>query len=414
MHKFHFFGILIILLSLVITFVSCKEEEKPPDEPVFKIGAVISLTGSGASTGISTQAAIELAIADINDYLADIGSGKSITVKIEDSETDTTVALQKVTELFGEGIMTIVGPYSSASVAAVKNFADKNGAIIVSPSSVATSMAISDDNVFRMSPSDFNQGEAMAALLDDDNIGYIVPIVRDDLWGNALLETTTKNFLDLSGGETSNPAMYPTGTTDFSQYILQMENRVQAALAQYDTTQIGIYMVSFGEGTDIISSAKDSQVLSNLKWYGSSAYADNETLSSDTAAAGFAASSDLLCPIFGYDLSAKSKWEPLVERIVAKIGRKPEIYALCAYDALWLRALSYLSTGYPTDYKNFMIIFERQANDYFGSTGWTTLNDAGDREFAVYDFYKIIKEGGDYTWHIGARYNNATKEFKRY
>ena len=414
MKKSQFFGVLIILLGLLEASTSCKKDEETPDEPVFKIGAVISLTGAGSYTGVGTQVALELAVEDINDYLADIGTGKSITVKIKDSETDTAVALQKVKELHGEGIMAIVGPYSSASVAAVKSYADENGVIIVSPSSEANSLAITDDNIYRLIPADFSLGEAMAALLDDDNIEYIVPIVRDDLWGNELLETTSKNFLDLTGGVTSNAAKYPTNTIDFSQYILQMETRVQEALAQYDTTEIGIYLISFSEGIDIINSAKDNPTLKHIKWYGNSALANNESLPLDIAAAEFAASHGLLCPIFGYDLAAKTKWEPLIERIEARIGSKPDIYALCAYDALWLISLSYLSTGFPTDYQNFRIIFERQANDYFGVTGWTTLNDAGDREFAVYDFFGIINEGGAYAWHIGARYNNATKELTRY
>jgi len=414
MTKFHFLKLSMILFCVALILGSCKDEDEPNDQPVFKIGAVIPLTGSAASTGVSTQAAIELAIADINNYLTDIGSGKSISVKIEDSETDTLVALQKVTELFGEGIMTMVGPYSSASVAAVKDYADQNGAIIISPSSVAISLAISDDNIFRMVPADFSQGEAMAALLEDDHISYIVPVVRDDLWGNELVETIIKHFLDNSGGMSSNVALYPANTSDFTEYILDLESRVQFALAQYDTAEIGIYMASFGEGTDILNSALENPTLKHLKWYGSSAYAQNESILLDTSAAAYASSHGLLCPIFGYDLAAKAKWEPLVNRIIDKIGRKPEIYALCAYDALWLITATYLSTGYPVDYKDFKTIFGRQANNYFGATGWTTINDAGDREFATYDFFKVATENEEYVWTIAARYNNATKELERY
>jgi len=409
----YFHKVWIIFLVFVMAFITCKDEE-PPDEPVYRTGAVISLTGAGSFTGIATQAALELAVEDINEYLADIGSGKSITISIKDSETDTVVALQKVKELHADGIMAIIGPYSSASVAAVKNYADENGVIIVSPSSEATSLAIPDDNIYRLVPADFNQGEAMASLLDDDNVKYIVPIVRDDLWGNELLESTSKYFLDLYAGTTSNVANYPTGTSDFSQYILQMETRVQEALVQYDTAEIGIYMISFSEGIDIINAAKDNPTLKHIKWYGNSALANNEALTLDNGAADFAATHGLLCPIFGYDPAAQYKWEPLVERIEAKTGSKPDIYALCAYDELWLISLTYLSTGFPTDSQNFRYIFELQANDYFGVTGRTTLNDSGDREFAIYDFFGIIDEGGAYAWQIAAKYNNATKELIRY
>ena len=93
---------------------------------------------------------------------------------------------------------------------------------------------------------------------------------------------------------------------------------------------------------------------------------------------------------------------------------EPEIYALCAYDAFWLAALTYISNDYPIEVGKFMAGFVRQANDYFGVTGWTTLNSSGDREFATYDFWGIIQNGSDFDWEVRARYDNNTKVLTRY
>jgi len=414
MYRFYLIRLCFVLAVASFLLSACKKDEEEPEEKNIKIGALLSMTGAGSSTGESTQVALNLAVTDINEYFLERNSDKTVSIIVEDSQTDTAVALQKVTSFYDQGIQTVIGPYSSASVAAVKDYVDQNDMVVISPSSVASSLAIPQDHVFRLVPADFNQGEAMAALLDDDTTRILVPIVRDDLWGSELLEATTNFFSESSGGMMANAVKYPVNTNDFSQYITELENRVQETFANYETDEVGVYMICFGEGTDIVNAAFGFSALSQVRWYGSSAYSENESLTSDPGAAAFAFAHGLVCPIMGLDPASKSKWEPLQTRIENEIGRKPEIYALCAYDALWLAALTYFGTGYPIEVDQFIYSFERQANDYFGATGWTTLNSSGDREFATYDFWGIIQNGSDFEWEVRARYDNNTKVLTRY
>ncbi len=403
------------LVVLLLISVSCKKEDetRESEKTEIVIGLLIPETGAGSSTGESMNAAISIALDDIRYYLEDIGSNKTIKLHIEDSGTDTLLALQKLILLKEKGVQLVIGPYSSASVKAVKDYADENGILIISPSSVAPSMAIPGDNVYRLVPNDYSQGEAMTALLNDDSIEILIPIIRDDLWGNELLASTTQYFTS-SKSNVIEAVKYPASTQNFSPFISDLNNKVVDALAQYPNNKIGVYMVSFGEGTNILHGALSETELQLVRWYGSSAYAENSSLPLNSLAAAFALDQDLSCPIFGYDDAARDKWEPLIDKIEAQIGRKPEIYALVSYDALWLATLSYLACGLNASTGKLINAFVYEANNYFGVTGRTTLNPAGDRSFATYEFWGIEYFPSDYSWELVAKYNNATGELLRY
>jgi branched-chain amino acid transport system substrate-binding protein len=405
------------IASLIIAFgfiflTSCHKENKDENK-VIRIGALVPLTGTASSSGEATSAALTIALQEINQYLGGIKSEYQLEVSLEDTGTDTLISIQQYNMLKGEGIRLVIGPYSSAEVNAIKPLADKDGVLLVSPSSVATSLAIPGDNIFRLVPSDFGQGEAMTALLNDDSIDLLLPVVRDDLWGNELLDATTLQFKN-TGKEVLQAVKYAPDATDFDNVVTSLSDKLNDALSMYPLEKIGIYLISFGEGTSILKAASSDEALNTVRWYGSSAFAENKSLVEDHSTAGFASARNLACPIFGYDPNAKAKWQPLVDELRTGLGREPEIYSLVAYDALWLATLTYLNTGEDPDINSLKEAFLVQANNYYGATGWTTLNDAGDRTLATYDFWGITWQENVPVWDVVASYNNATKELVRY
>ena len=85
-----------------------------------------------------------------------------------------------------------------------------------------------------------------------------------------------------------------------------------------------------------------------------------------------------------------------------------------SYDALWLATLTYLTSGLKVNTDKLITTFEYEANNYFGVTGRTSLNAAGDRAFATYDFWGIKNNSNNYNWQLVAKYNNANSELTRY
>src|SRR5512138_3653746 len=193
-----------VLLLLVITSCEEKRYDSPhingyPPQKAFQVGVLLPLSGSGSSTGQSTKVAMDIARQDITAWLGTIGSRERFQVIIADTRTDTAEALKQITNFYNQGIRVVIGPYSSAEVAAIKTFADSHGILVISPSSVAVSLAIPGDNIFRFVTSDRIQGKAMAAMLSADSIRAIIPMIRNDVWGNDLLGATTDNFTGQGG-----------------------------------------------------------------------------------------------------------------------------------------------------------------------------------------------------------------------
>jgi len=403
--------ILFFLIAATILFTSCHKQYHPYNETssqtTIRIGVLLSLTGTGASTGQSSQVSTEFAQQDINAWLNSVGRNVVVQLVVADTKTDTAEALKQLKIMYNNGIRMVVGPYSSAEVAAIKPFADTHGLLVVSPSSVAVSLSIPGDNIFRFVSSDVIQGQAMTTMLLEDSIKVIVPVIRNDVWGNDLLGATGSSFTS-QGGVAFSAVKYDPNATDFSAVLAQLDNYVNTLLASYTAREIAVYLCSFGEGSSILASAKNYVHLKSVCWYGSSALAQNASVISDTAAAGFASSHGLPCPIFGLDESARSKWEPLVAKIQASIGRSPEVYALTAYDAVWVGFKTYLITGSHPDIATFKLAFTDEASNYFGVSGNTTLDVNGDRAFGNYDFWAVKQSLPGYSWQIVARYNSAT------
>jgi len=398
----------VMLVSLLCISCRHKHHDMPPVPPMtMNIGALISLTGSGASTGQSSQVSLDLARQDVENYLNDLGYRISIHLFIEDTQTDTAIALRKLIGFFNQGIRLVIGPYSSAELAHLKPFADRHGILLVSPSSVATSLAIPDDNIYRFVTCDVVQGEAISKMLTEDQIKVIIPLIRNDIWGTNLLEAAAAAF-SKTGGFVREPVLYDPGTSDFTDLLNQVDAQVAAELTTFNPDEVAVYLLTFGEGGIILHQAGAFDHLQQVGWYGGSAFAQNPSVIEDTIAGAFAVAQGLPCPIFGLDDQARFKWQPLREHIASIIGRDPDVYALTAYDALWVGALTFHMTGLRPEIGFLRSVFMMTANTFFGVTGNTLLNRNGDRAFGNYDFWAVKRNSGNFTWERVAFYNSAT------
>ena len=399
-------------LICIFVFSACKKDEKT-EKLKINLGVLLPLTGGGASVGESSAAALQLAVQDINLYYKNNGIDAELMISSQDTETDTAVALQKISMLKENGMQLIVGPFTSSNVSNVKNYADNNDLLVVSPASVSSSLAIVGDNVFRLLPNDLTQGEAMAAYLNYDDIEILLPIIRNDTWGNELLTATTQ-FFSSENGEVKDAVKYHAGTTDFSPFISSLKETLITVLDQYPDEQVGIYVLSYGEAISILKLASYDSIFNRVRWYGSSGFAENKNLTADTIVASFAVSRGIPCPTFGLDSAAIEIWQPLMDRLQNELGRKPEIFAFTTYDATWLAAETIRANNVPAEINTIKTTFTNEAANYFGATGNTTLNNEGDREYATYDFWGIRNGTTEYDWKVIAKFYNETDNLIRY
>jgi len=402
----------ILAIIFPVIFCTCSNDPVQVSQPTgaakIKIGVLLSLTGGGASSGEGTNASLEIAVNAINTYLSNIGGNWSVQIFIEDTGTDTVIALNKIKSLFDRGIRFVIGPYSSAEAFAVKKYVDSAGILLVSPSSEAISLAISGDNIFRYVTNDRSQAKAINEYLNSDTVKVIIPILRNDIWGNDLVNSVSQEFTQ-SGGTVITPVKYDPNTTDFTAYINSLNSKVQSALITYPPNQVAVLVAAFDEAKDILKMSSGYSSLSNVRWYGNSANANNKTILQDSIAAGFAANhGNFPSPIFGLDDYVRDKWEPLIQQIEVRIGRVPDVYSITAYDALWTAVFTYITTGANPGIETLKTAFTGISDSYLGASGRTALNEYGDRAYGNYDFWGIKMTASGYNWIKIAKYNTAT------
>ena len=388
--------ILVLVLASSIAITGCTA---PSNEIV--IGALLSQTGDNSSLGESAQAALEIAKQDIDEYLSSIGSAQNVRFDIEDTGNQPALASEKLMSLNNRGIKVVIGPQSSAQVEAIKDYAAANGMVLISPSSTAPSLA-TEDNVLRFCPDDTNQAEAITNLVWEDGVRALIPMYRGDIWGDDLVAAINTAFT-AKGGKMFNGVRYSTSERDFTAQLDNLTGEVNNEIAAYGNDLVAVILLSFEQdGTLILSEAATIPDLSSLKWYGSDGTALAKGLISDTAAAEFASKTGFLSPIFGGVETEQG--QTVADRLQAKINRPPDGYSLASYDAAWVTSLAYLALRGNDDPEALKKAIIQNAGSYYGLTGWTILNSAGDRNYFSYDFWSINTGNNTFEWNRAALY----------
>jgi len=401
-----------ILLASSVAAVGCSDDPAGPAEQEIVIGGLFSLTGNWASLGVASKAAMEIGIEDVNAYLAQGNSGLQFTASIKDTKLDPATALTGITAFKAAGVEVVLGPQSSAEVAAIKTFADANAVLVASQSSTAGTLAIAGDNIFRFTPSDTLEAVALVGLMKADGMTTIIPFWRNDA-GNIGLQVATRALFGATG--TKAGVQYAATQPDFAAAVASLKTQVQAAITERGgTTGVAVAHAGFDEVVDIFKLANADPVLSSVRWYGTDGTALTEPLRADATAAAFARKVSFWAPIPGVDAGASDRWQPIAARIAARAsGAQPDAFALAVYDAVWVTAEAYLAAGGRGHAASLKTSFVTAANNFYGASGWTALNAAGDRRFGDFDFFALSQTGTTSAWSLRAQYDTQRRVLTR-
>jgi branched-chain amino acid transport system substrate-binding protein len=396
-----------VIASMVLVASCDKSTTSPGTSQEVVLGGLFSLTGNWATLGVTSKAAMEIGIEDVNQYVAAGNTGLHFSASIQDTKLDPATSLTEATAMKAAGVEIIIGPQSSAEVAVLKPYVDANNVIVISQSSTAGTLAIANDNIFRLTPSDTLEAVALAGLMKTDGMTTIIPYWRNDA-GNVGLQVATR-ALFASTGTVKPGVVYTATTTDFAPSIAALKTQVQAAITERGgTTGVAVAHAGFDEVVDIMKLAAADPVLSSVRWYGTDGTALNEPLRTNAVAAAFAKKVGFWTPTPGVDDGASARWQPVATRIAARANSQPDAFALAVYDAVWLAAQSYLAvggTGHTAALKSALVT---AADGFYGASGWTKLNAAGDRKFGDFDFFALGQSGSAFSWGLAAQFNTQT------
>lgn len=187
-----------------------------------KIGILLGYTGPIESLTPPMAASAEMAINEINASGLLLDGKKLVAVRADSTCVDAAAATAAAERLIqSERVAAIVGAdCSGVTIAIVNNVAVPNGVVMVSPS--ATSPALTDINdngyFFRTAPSDARQGQVMADILKERNIGSVAVTYTNNDYGKGLSESFAAAYTAAGGRITAN-LPHEDGKGDYSAEV---------------------------------------------------------------------------------------------------------------------------------------------------------------------------------------------------
>ena len=365
-------------------------------------GVLLPATGPLAESGKTSRVALDMAQADINAYLAASNQGGQATFLFENTGSSPEQALEKLKSLAGRGVRVVIGPFSDDEAEACLEFADKNNILLISQGSSGPFLSKKGDNLFRLSPSDTYQAEAVTGLMRQEGATAIVPLWRGDRFGDDMTVHVKARFKQL-GGEALPGSRYAPDRKDFTPILDDLAKQVGQAQRSGKAAKVAIYFVGGEEVVPILKAAAKRPELAGLGWYGSSATAMLDAIAKDPESAAAAMKTRLTSPRYGE--GGANVYGQVERRIQDKTDAFPDTQSVVAYDAAWAAFFTAQSVGGATDFARFKQGFVTTCERMYGATGWLALNEHGDRrEDWDFDFWVLKNDGGKYFWEKSARY----------
>lgn len=221
MTKIRWVRVLALLMGFALIAAACSDDDsssgdstttsttEAADEPephasvdgVLALGSIMPLTGDLADFGPGMQAAVELAVEDVN--AAGGVLDQDVTLESADSATDPDTTNTAATRLVGtENVDAVMGPAGS-SVTLAGGIEPITGAGRLECSGSATGPQLTgiSDYFFRTAPSDLFQGQLLGDTVSADGHGTVAIVHRADDYGEALAtafdEAVTANGVEV-------------------------------------------------------------------------------------------------------------------------------------------------------------------------------------------------------------------------
>ena len=414
------------------------------------IGMLTDLSSDLASQGTRARDAAQLAVTDINSYLASPqGAATSGTaacnvkfaVSVTDYALDGAKALSGLQTFAAAGVQVVVGPLNSGAAQNILQYANTNHIALISPSSTSVALAIPNDYLFRTAPNDRWQGQADSAMLKAEGATKVIILQRHDTYGDALANATAVNFAGTGtinygtcvASDTVCVLRYDTTLKTFGTIIPTLTSTYQTLNTGSNTNKVAIDAISFEEfGEIVIEISQSTNVATNALlttdtlpgsgsgpthiWTGTDGQAQDTVLSGNSTSGPILSNIRLPSTIYGFQNTTKTL--ALQKNFSGNYtGVVCDNYCRGAYDDVWLGALATLSAGAYEGTK-IQAVMLGVANSYYGVTGPASLEASGDRVATIYEIWKVITpSGGSPTWVYGGFWDatsNTLQNFNPY
>jgi branched-chain amino acid transport system substrate-binding protein len=374
---------------------SSGSDTPPPPDPDadIRITALFDLSGPGQTLGQASKAAVEESV--------ELSSLQGITVSVQyyDTQSDPAKAQAAVEEALANGVSIFLGPQTSSEARQILPTVNEAGALVISQGSTASSLAVANDALYRMIPTDRVEARAIYDLAVSRGASSFITINRQDTGNQGLADSFT-GYATNGGSVVLANLEYPTTqTSNFSS----LAGELAAVVAANPDDSIAVFLAGFDEVSSVLASCALQPALAHIAFYGGDGSALATTVTADQTAAEFANAAALFPNAL---LTIPPDFMELAKLITeAYGGDQVNAFALAGFDAANILSDAYkLNPDFDAP-GVLRTTFVEAATGYQGVTGDIYLNQAGDRSSGAYAFWGICRNGTQYQWSHVASWN---------
>lgn len=364
-----FLSVISIFLIFFTKILYCEAQQN------VNIGLLAPLTGENKSIGLSISAAVKAALPEVNEYLA--LHNLQVTVLEKDTLSDPETAKTALKELEQEGVQIVIGPVLSSSAQTCLSYADSKNIILISPSSTSEQLS-KKDCLFRMLPSDKNQGAVLAKYISSVNIQEVLPVYINDSYGKGLEDAFATKFKTQSGIVLKGLSFKANDLTKESL----IEKIADSTTAFSAPDNAAILFIGYGDLNTFFENAAANETLKRYRWFTSEAFLanspdflDNATLADFAVKTSLATVSiqpnDIITDLYSLHIRQQSQAQLPEENTLSH-------FAYPSWNALWIaaEALKKISSGDASSLKQ--AVTELGSGDAFYGLRPLNWNKNGD------------------------------------
>ena len=386
--------------------------EVPLDGKTISIGNIYS---DDANLETTEPLIVEIMVPELNEYLDLLGYDVEIEILNDNALESAAIHLEKVQGFHAIGVDLVIGGRWSSQASGAKSYVDDNKMLLFSPSSTSPLVAIPNDNVYRLCPTDVVQAEAIAEMLKTWGIEAVAVIQRIDPWAdgiyNLLIGEDGSGQLQDKGITTKATwrLSYDPTSKEFASDLQTLEGIANEMVAAHTAEKSSILVIGFSEVAVMISQAADYDTIYNqVQWFGTDGTALTQRVRDDSPTE----SAHLLIPSTLAASEKNPKWQALDAAYQPLVGQVLGYYAACTYDIAWILTEAILETQGAVA-EDIIPLIHPISEKHFGVTGWAKLNADGDRFPPDYEIwgYGIVDGATDHVRYGKFDTNAGTVEW---
>ncbi|HSX19442.1 MAG TPA: ABC transporter substrate-binding protein [Candidatus Saccharimonadales bacterium] len=330
--------LVVAVLAVATYFIWNKLNLKAPGnsaQPVtIKVGILSPLTKELSDYGISLRDGATLAAQEINN------EGKVKIELVEKDEEGSPELSKKLAAELGDdpNVVGIIGPITSTDVLADGPVAGSKKVALISPSATNPKISGLSEYVFRVCPSDSQQGKELAAFVLNNLKTNRVAVLVDNAekskdYSQGLADVFAAEFKRL-GGTVAVTDTYKTGDADYTRQL--------AAIKAAGDVKV-IFLPGYTTEAALLSQAIKKQGL-DIRVVGGDGVGEG-VMNGELIKAGGAAVEGLIATSFFDPNDPAPDVQGFIKAYQAKFGKAPSWVAANSYDAMKVIAASAEKVG---------------------------------------------------------------------